>query len=194
MNQDVVDWLTKHLLPFEGELRGRLRRVCISSADVDDVVQEGYFRIMQMSSVAHVAEPRAFLVRMARNLVTDRLRRDAVVSIEAMANLEDLQAADATPGPEQVAMARAELKWVLGLIAELPDRCKEVFRARRIFGLSQKEAASSLGVTEKAVEYELMKGMELISDRIARFGVQQDGARVRVNKNKPAGKTHVIDR
>ena len=194
MNQDVVDWLTKHLLPFEGELRGRLRRVCISSADVDDVVQEVYFRIMQMSSVAHVTEPRAFLVQMARNLVTDRLRRDAVVSIEAMANLEDLQAADATPGPEQVAMARAELKWVLGLIAELPGRCKEVFRARRIFGLSQKEAASSLGVTEKAVEYELMKGMELISDRIARFGAQQDAARVRVNKNKPAGKTHVIDR
>ena len=36
------------------------------------------------------------------------------------------------PTPERVVFAREELKWVLGLIGRLPDRCKSVFRARRV--------------------------------------------------------------
>src|SRR5579885_67122 len=73
MNQDTIDWLTLHLLPFEAELRLRLRRVCASAADVDDVIQEVYCKVMQMDEVAHVNDPRGYFVQMAKNLITDRL-------------------------------------------------------------------------------------------------------------------------
>lgn len=194
MNRDIVDWLTQHLLPFEGELRARLRRVCASPSDIDDVVQEIYCKVIQMNTIEHIAEPRAFFIRMGKNIVIDRFRRDAVVSIEAVANLEDLSVADDRPGPDRIAAGRTELKWVMDLIAALPDRCREVFRARRVHGLSQRETAQSLGITEKAVEYELTKGMELIAGMVTRHGVSENVVKNRKPKLIQASKDNVSDR
>jgi RNA polymerase sigma-70 factor (ECF subfamily) len=194
MNKDIVDWLTVNLLPFEADLRVKLRRACSQKAEVDDVVQEVYCKVMQMASVAHINDPKGFLVQTAKNIVTDRFRRDAVVRIEAVANLEDLAALSATPSAERIVLARAELKWVLSLVATLPDRCREVFRARRIYGLSQKEAAESLGITEKAVEYEATKGMEMISDMIAKSNASDQAHQAKVHKIKRVGKDNVSDR
>lgn len=194
MNKDNIDWLTVHLLPFEAEFRRKLRRVCSGAADVDDVVQEVYCKVMQMDEVAHIQDPRGYFVQIAKNLITDRLRRDAVVNIEVMANLSDLDVADDMPGPERIVFGRAELLWVMGLIGKLPDRCREVFRARRIYGLSQKEAAESLGITEKAVEYESTRGMELISDMMKRKDDHGTPPKAKPRKINLAGKAHVSDR
>ena len=115
MNADLVQWVTTHFLPFEAELRGILRRVCSSPAEIDDVIQETYYKILTTDSLNHVREPRAFLVRIAKNIVTDRLRRDAVVNIETMASLDELAIEDSAPSVERIAMARSELDWVLGV-------------------------------------------------------------------------------
>ena len=192
MDEDVVEWVTSNFLPFEAELRAMLRRVCASPAEVDDVIQETYYKVLQMASMDHVREPRGFLVRISKNIVIDRMRRDAIVNIEAMANLDELEIADSAPSPERVALARAELRWVIGLIANLPDRCKEVFRARRIYGLSQIETAETLGISEGIVEKETMRGMALISDMIAQVGVHDD-LRVRAHIQSAVKKNHVND-
>ena len=176
MDAGVVQWVTTHFLPFESELRGILRRVCASAAEVDDVVQETYYKILTMGSMDHVREPRAFLVRTAKNIVTDKLRREAIVSIETMASLEDLDVPDASPSVERVAMARSELSWVIGLVGRLPERCREVFRSRRLYGLSQNETAQILGISEGIVEQEMMKGMHLISAMVAGQGEATPGS------------------
>lgn len=188
MESDVVDWVTSHFLPFEAELRAILRRVCSGPAEVDDVVQEVYYKVLTLSSLAHVREPKAFLVRAAKNIVIDRLRREAIVSIDAMANLDELEVEDASPSPERVVQARSELNWVIGLIANLPERCKQVVHARRIYGLSQSETAQALGISEGIVEQETLKGMNLIAEMIARVGMHQGTspaiAPVRTGKKK----------
>lgn len=193
MDADVVEWVTSNFLPFEAELRARIRRVCSGPAEVDDIIQETYYKVLQMASLDHVREPKGFLMRIAKNLVIDRMRRDAVVSIEAVAKLEDLEIPDSAPSPEHVAMARAELRWVLGLLANLPDRCKEVFYARRIYGLSQSETAETLGISEGIVEKESMRGMVLISNMIARVGVHQP-PKAKASRDKTGRKaSHVND-
>jgi RNA polymerase sigma factor (sigma-70 family) len=192
MDEDIVEWVTSNFLPFEAELRVTLRRVCASPAEVDDVIQETYYKVLQMASMDHVREPRGFLVRISKNIVIDRMRRDAIVNIEAMANLDELEIADSAPSPERVALARAELRWVIGLIANLPDRCKEVFRARRIYGLSQIETAETLGISEGIVEKETMRGMALISDMIAQVGVHDD-RQARAHIQSAVKKNHVND-
>jgi RNA polymerase sigma-70 factor (ECF subfamily) len=101
-----------------------------------------------------------------------------------VANLEDLNIEDASPSPERVAVARAELRGVLGLMANLPDRCKDVFRARRIEGLSQQETAASLDISEGIVEQETMRGMKLIQKMIASVGLDDEPTRGDAKKRK----------
>jgi RNA polymerase sigma-70 factor (ECF subfamily) len=151
-----------------------LRRVCIGPAEVDDVIQETCYRILSTGCLDHVRDPKPFVFRTAKNIVLDRIRRDAVVNIEAMANLDELEIADTAPSPERVVFAREELKWVFGLIGNLPDRCKSVFRARRVQGLSQNETAETLGLTDSVVEHEMMRGMRLMSEMISRHGMDQE--------------------
>jgi RNA polymerase sigma-70 factor (ECF subfamily) len=108
----------------------------------------------------------------AKNILVDKFRREAVVSIDAVANLEDLNLADSSPSTERVALARAELKWVLGLVANLPERCKQVFSARKIYGMSQNETAESLGISENVVEKEMMKGVKLVAEMVKHTSVE----------------------
>ncbi|MBW8883129.1 MAG: RNA polymerase sigma factor, partial [Asticcacaulis sp.] len=157
-DQAVVAWVSANVIPYEAELRQRLRRICASTAEVDDLVQDVYCRLLKMETVAHVGEPRAFLMQIAKNIIIDRLRRDAIVHIYAVADLDELAVADSGPSPERVALARSELKWVLGMVAHLPERCRQVFRARKIQGLSQHDTALSLGVSENIVEKETIRG------------------------------------
>lgn len=193
MDTDVVDWLTINFLPHEAELRRMLRRVCTGPAEIDDVIQETCYRLLSMASLAGVRDPKPFVFRVAKNIVLDRIKRDSVVQIEAMANLEELNIEDTAPSPERVVFARTELRWVIGLVANLPDRCKSVFRARRIHGMSQQETADTLGLTDSVVEHEMMKAMRLMSDMIARYGVDQDAGDTRFIAKKPGKRRNVND-
>jgi RNA polymerase sigma-70 factor (ECF subfamily) len=186
---EVIDWLTINFLPHEAELRSMLRRVCMNSEEVDDVIQETCYRILVMADLGHIRSPKPFVFRTAKNIVLDRIRRDAVVSIETMANLDDLDIADSAPSPDRVIFAREELKWVFGLIGNLPDRCKSVFRARRVHGMSQNETAETLGLTDSVVEHEMMRGMRLMSEMISRHGMDQRNKERQGAIPKPAVKT-----
>lgn len=190
MNPETIDWMTTHFVPFEAELRRMLRRVCASPAEIDDVVQECYYKVLVLDRVDHIREPKAFLVQMAKNIVVSRFRHDAVVTIESLASLDDLDVPDSSPSPERIAQARSELKWVIGLVANLPERCRQVFRARRIHGLSQRETAESLGITEGIVEQENIKGLGLISEMIARAGPDDGTEQARITK-RASRKKHV---
>jgi RNA polymerase sigma-70 factor (ECF subfamily) len=60
--------------------------------------------------------------------------------------------------------------------------------------LSLKETADSLGVTEKAVEYESTRGIELISEMMKRQGVRDIPLTMKARKINRAGKVNVSDR
>jgi len=157
-------WITVNVVPFEAELRARVRRLCASQDDVDDLIQEVYCRLLRSASVEHIATPRAFVMQVAKNIMLDRFRRDCAVRIDILASFDALDMQGSSPSTERVAMARSELRWVLGLIDNLPRRCRQVYRARRIHGLSQLETAASLGLSENVVEKEMMKGTRLLAE------------------------------
>jgi RNA polymerase sigma-70 factor (ECF subfamily) len=190
---DIVEWVSSNVLPFEAELRVRLGRVCKDADEVDDVVQEIYCRMLKLDSVDRIYEPRGYVMRMAKHILIDQYRHEAVVDIQAVANLDGLQVEDPGPSPERVVLARAELRWVLGLISNLPDRCKQVFRARKVYGLSQSATAETLGLTENVVEKETMRGMAILSDLIERVGINTGAASAgaSVGKAAPRRKRHV---
>lgn len=181
MNPAIVEWVTANFLPCEADLRRLLRRLCSGPEELDDVIQEVYYKVLIMDSLDHVLDPKPFLLTMARNLVFMRRRRDAIVTIEAVADLDQLDIADTSPTPERVALARAELQWVLRLAANLPQRCRDVFQARRIDGLSQRETANKLGISEGSVENETLRGLKLIQKMRAEDGQVRPAAQARLH-------------
>ncbi|HUD28458.1 MAG TPA: RNA polymerase sigma factor [Novosphingobium sp.] len=158
----TVAWIAAEILPHEAGLRASLRRAGVQPSEIDDIVQEAYCRLSEMGDTAHIRSPRAYFFVTARSILLQRLRRDRVVPIQSMADEAWFEAADDAPSIEQAVGARMTLGRVLKAIAALPQNYRAVVELRRLEGLSQKETASRLGVSEKIVENNLARGLKAV--------------------------------
>ncbi|WP_316820441.1 RNA polymerase sigma-70 factor [Pedobacter gandavensis] len=55
------------------------------------------------------------------------------------------------------------------LVAELPCRCREVYRLSQDQGMNNKTIASTLSISEKTVEYHLYKAMNFLRNNLQEF-------------------------
>lgn len=152
----------REILPHERDLRSWLRSRVMAADDVEDIVQECYCRLSQLSDVTHIAEPRAYLFTMARNLAHRQRRRARVVRIEPIAEGEGSELASDLPLPDRIAAGRQELDRVRSALGTLSERARRIFLLRRVEGLSQKEIAARLGVSEAVVENDASRSLRAI--------------------------------
>lgn len=149
-------WIATHILPFEGEVRGWLRRHVhsLSSSDADDLIQEAYARLW-LGDFTHIGNPRSYFYTTVRNLMLEHARRARIVPMERLGEIESLRIPSDEPGPERLITARQELERLLVIVEGLPEQCQKAFRLQKFQGLSQREIAHEMGITEKTVEKHL---------------------------------------
>ena len=162
----AVQWVAREVLVHEAALRSWLRKVADAN-DIEDIVQESYYRISSLRDVSHIRNGRAYLFTTAKMIVLGHLRRSRIVSIEAVAEIENLQVASNTSSPEEMAVYRNQLQFIQGLIDKLPERCRQVFRMRKFEGISQRDVARQLDIPEHTVENDVAKALRLIQQAIA---------------------------
>jgi RNA polymerase sigma-70 factor (ECF subfamily) len=168
----IALWVAREVLPHEPRVRDWLRRSRISPEDIDELIQEAYCRLAMLDSVDHIDSPQAYFFSITRNLLVRRLKRQRVVPLETLAEIDAYE--DDRPSPERLAGGKMAYGKVLSLIAGLPDRCRKIVHLRKIDGWSQKQIAEHLGTTEKAVEKQIWLGVRLI--REAWSQAEQDAA------------------
>jgi RNA polymerase sigma factor (sigma-70 family) len=156
-------WFATEILPHEAALERYLNRVWANRADVPDLRQEVYVRVYESAARGLPSMPRAFLFATARNLMTDRLRRERIVSIDYTQDVEALNVLIDEVSPEQKLSARQELRRLSDALDGLSDACRSVIWLRRVEGLSQREAAERLGLSEGALEGHLSRGVRALA-------------------------------
>lgn len=166
----VIAWIAREVLPHEGDVRKWIRRFGAQGVDEDDVIQEVYSRLATLAGGGEVRSARAYFFTAARNIILEQLRRERIVRIDNVAEMDRLGVVDEEPSPERVFSGREELARVQRLIGALPERCRLIFTMRKVQGLSQKEIAYRMGVTENVVEKQVVKGLRLILDGLSRAG------------------------
>lgn len=163
MRSTLDDWFVREILVHESSLSAYLRRCWSRQDELHDLRQEIYVRVYEAAGKAFPTAPKSFLFATARHLMTDRLRRARVVSIEAVGDLDALHVLVDEVSPERVCGGRQVFKRLAESFDLLPDRCRQVVWLRRVEGLSQKEVAAHMGISEKTVEKHLAKGMRLLA-------------------------------
>ncbi|NCT70609.1 MAG: sigma-70 family RNA polymerase sigma factor [Xanthomonadaceae bacterium] len=167
MATEFDDWFVREVLVHERALSLFLQRSWPHRDEWHDLRQEVYARVYEAAGRTRPDAPKAFLFATARHLMTDRLRRSRVVSIEPVGDFEssNVYLIDEV-SPERWTGTRQALKRVVEALDRLPNRCREVVWLRRVEELPQKDVASRLGISEKTVEKHLAKGMRLIADHL----------------------------
>lgn len=133
--------------------------------DAEDVLQDMWLRIDQLSDQP-VAQPAAFLYRVAANLATDRRIASGRRGARDSAWLDHQPEADDLPDAERALIARSELREVQAAIDEMPERMAVALRLFRIEGRPQRAIAEQLGISVSGVEKLLKRAHRKIHDRL----------------------------
>jgi len=163
---DVKAWFVREVLPLEGALMQFLNHNWRKANDLPDLRQEVYARVCEAarSQIPHPVKP--FVFAIARNLLIDRVRREQIVPIDAVSDLDALAIAADVPGPDRAAIARDELRRLQAALDELPPRCREIVVLARIEGFSGREIAARMGISDSAVSQQLDHGMRALADAL----------------------------
>ena len=167
------EWFAANILPHEAALMRYLARIWRNQAEIPDIRQETYARVFESAMKRLPESPKAFLFVTARNLLADRVRRERIVSIDYTQDVDPLNVLVEEVSPEHRLSARQELRRLSEAFDKLSDNCRAVVWLRRVEGLSQREAAERLGLTEGALEGHLSRGVRALAKAV--FGETPTG-------------------
>ena len=140
--------------------------------EAEDVVQDCFVRLLETnklkslivcsSAKSRLASPqlKSFLYTSVRNASIDKLRRknpilQDVSPSDLQGLITDEQAVDSS--------SREASLWTA--IEQLPDRCRELFLMSKRDGMTYREIAEELGLSEKTVEHQISKALKILRGR-----------------------------
>jgi len=164
VEESLNRWFKDEILIHEEALLRYLMRAWPRRDEVYDLRQETFARVYEAAMIAIPHSARSFLFTTAHHLMTDKVRRERVVSIESTGDIDALNVLVDEISPEQRVSARQDLKRMALAFDRLPPRCREIVWMRRVLDISQKEVANRLGIQEKAVEKQVSKGSRLLAE------------------------------
>lgn len=158
---DSTHWFVTEVQPHRSALRAWLLARFPTVSDVDDLVQESFARVLRARDAGPIRSTRALLFATARNLALDAVRRDRVVQFEPMR--DDGGEGELVDDANVIAAVsnQQELELLTQAIQTLPDRCRQIFTLRTAYGLTQRQIAERLGVSESTVEKQTAHGIRL---------------------------------
>jgi RNA polymerase sigma-70 factor (ECF subfamily) len=137
--------------------------------EAEDLLQELWFKIQQQPPV-EIQHARAYLFRMAQNLVTDRQRarhrrmtRERRWSDEATDFAPTThEQADRSKTAEQLLLDREEVATLVSAIANLPDGARRAFELHKIDGCTHAVVAETMGISRSGVEKHMAVAMKYL--------------------------------
>ena len=129
-----------------GWLKGWLNRKLGNTCDAADLAQDTFVRLLARQVARPLGgEPRALLTHIAKGLMIDRWRRQAIerAYLETIAHLPPAE----VPSPEVRWLVLETLWRIEALLRELPEKTRETFILSQIEGLTYAQIADRLGVS-----------------------------------------------
>jgi RNA polymerase sigma-70 factor (ECF subfamily) len=143
---------------YDGLLRYVEQRIG-NAADAADIVQETYVHVRATEREAVIANPRAFVYRVASNLSIDYLRRRAYRDQFVAADESMDEVASSDPSLERQLAGRERLDALVAAVNELPGRCREVFILRKLHHLDLNEIEKRLQISQQMIRRHLRKAL-----------------------------------
>ncbi|HEU4603580.1 MAG TPA: RNA polymerase sigma factor, partial [Steroidobacteraceae bacterium] len=129
------------------------------SQHAQDLAQEAYLRLLRVERVELVRQPRAYLYRIAVNLVSEfrlRAQREPITydseTLEQLAEIADVE----SPGEAERAVEAQQMEV---LLEQLPPLYRAIFLLRKRDGLSYQEIAQQLDISVHTVKKYLARAV-----------------------------------
>jgi RNA polymerase sigma factor (sigma-70 family) len=141
----------------------QLRRFLLSRvrniADVPDIAQEVYLRMLRVPNVEAVRSPEAYLFTVAQHVLQQHTLKGAAVPSAELERVLSTQASASHSDPALEVVAAQCLDRLQETLEKLSPKARAVFMLSRRDGLSFDEIAVRLGVSRPMAKKYLMKAL-----------------------------------
>lgn len=154
---------------YHADLVKALRRQFGGHRDgLEDAVQSAFVRFSELEDRGAVANPRAFLLVMARNLVLNQIARSGVMQ----RNVEQETRAPSAPvveekTPETVLLERERFAILNQAILSLPEEQRELLMLSRIEGMTYGEISKLTGRSPADISRQIARALSALQSRLS---------------------------
>lgn len=156
---DIAAWFDR----YHDQLLRFLANGLSERSDAQDLAQEVFLRILRVEDPDLIRHPRAYLYRVAVNVIQEWRLRNRRFPVQDNYDLEQ-EPAESEPMEHVEATERAQR--LNAAIARLPARYRAVLMLRVNQGLTHKEVAEELGMTPRMVKRHLVKAYAKLRERL----------------------------
>ncbi|MDR7221045.1 sigma-70 family RNA polymerase sigma factor [Aminobacter aminovorans] len=145
---------------IEALTRGRVG----CSATAEDIVQDTWIRLSNVRHDDAIDNHAAFTMQAAKNAAIGHFRKQQRRN-EIDAEVNDLLSASVDEiSPERIVMGRDMLRAVDQALQTMPERSRRIFLMNRVNGVSHREIARQLGISDEAVYYHIRRVVERLAE------------------------------
>ncbi len=120
-------------------------------------------------------------------------RRSRIVPIELLGEIDSLSIISDEPGPDRRVGARQELDRLREIVETLPMQCRRAFEMRKFEGLSHRDIAQRMGLSEKTIENHLTRALARIAELLGANSSSGDQGSSGSPAKRAADADHGID-
>lgn len=141
-------------------LRRFISRIVRRPSDIDDIAQEAFLRAYhaEKNSDNEIEKPKSFLFKIAHNVAITNLTRKSNQMMDYLADIDELSDAMLSPSLVDEAIAQQVVGIHCEAVAALPSKCRRVYLMRKVHGMSHRDIAMQLGISQRTVEKHIGKG------------------------------------
>lgn len=127
----------------------------------EDIVQATFARYAAVSDPSAIQNPRAFLFKIARNILIDQRRHDLATGRDARDAFRDVHEEDhlSEITPERVLLGRERLRQLMSLLDQMPGQRRDIILLHRVDGLTAREIAELFGMPENTVQKQIKRAI-----------------------------------
>lgn len=171
IDAEASRWFADEIQPHEPDLRAYLRAKFSAHPDIEDLIQETYARLLQAREQSLTRIGKAYVFATARNAAIDFFRRRKIAIFESIVEMDLLPVFEDRPDAAESACRSQELTVLAEAIQSLPDRCRQVLTLRKLHGLSHREIAVALGISENTVNAQVAVGVVRLREYLQGRGI-----------------------
>jgi RNA polymerase sigma-70 factor (ECF subfamily) len=160
--------LAREAEPLRRSLTRFFQRRVRESADVEDLVQEVFTRIVACNNSRPVDNLGGYVFQTAASVLADRGRRRSSRHADAHQEFDPEHHGDDELDPERVLSGKQSLRAATAALLSLPERTRTIFVLHRLEGYKHREIAEQLGISVSAVEKQIIRAVQHLAKTVGK--------------------------
>ena len=150
--------LTHIFINYQKTIRGYISRI-VKPDDIDDIIQETFVRCYEASLKQEIKYARSYMLKTAKNLAFNHNAKWDNKFNDSIEDFVEPPVELSSPTFEDDYESKERFLFFCRATEQLSGSVRKCFILKKVYGLSQKEIAQSLQLSESTVEKHVAKGL-----------------------------------